>query len=270
MYLPEILTSNFPTLTLSLRSYFVLYVKTHRPSPTTMDNMATTFRDLYCCPPSPNPTNDLHQPQINYSPQPVLDSPPTAEEILQAVTQLRRWRAPGPSKLRAEDLQRWANNPTDKSKWEQVVNLVQHVFITGEVPQRLCYCNLVLIPKTGGGVRGIGLLEPIWKIISSIIKNRIADKVTFDDALHGFRSERGTSTAIIEAKLRMDTMLASGKNMYQVFLDLSKAYDTVNRTKLLWALQHYGVGEIIIRILRTFWSQLWVIPKQKDFYGTPF
>jgi Reverse transcriptase (RNA-dependent DNA polymerase) len=103
------------------------------------------------------------------------------------------------------------------------MELIQYVFHSGELPQRLCYTNLVLIPKSGGGVRGIGLLEPIWKVISTIIKNRIVDSINFDDSLHGFLPERGTSTAIIEA------MIASGMAMYQVFLDLSKAYDTVDR-----------------------------------------
>jgi hypothetical protein len=63
------------------------------------------------------------------------------------------------------------------------------------------------------GVRGIALLEPIWKVISTIIKERITDAVNFDHALHGFRSERGTTTVIIEAKLQMDTMMATGKTM---------------------------------------------------------
>jgi hypothetical protein len=56
---------------------------------------------------------------------------------------------------------------------------------------------------------------------------------SFDDALHGFRTEKGTSTDIINAKLHMDTMLATGKTMYQVFLDLHKAYNTVDRSKLM-------------------------------------
>jgi Reverse transcriptase (RNA-dependent DNA polymerase) len=68
----------------------------------------------------------------------------------------------------------------------------------------------------------------------------------------------------------MDTMMATGKTMYQVFLDLSKAYDTVDREKQLLVLEQYGVGEATLRILRNFWDNLWVIPKQGVFYGKPF
>jgi Reverse transcriptase (RNA-dependent DNA polymerase) len=154
------------------------------------------------------------------------------------------------------------------TNWNQLVKLIQHIFRTGEVPQRLSFSNLVIIPKSDGGYRGIGLLEPLWKVISTIIKERCNENINFDDSLHGFRTERGTSTAIIEAKLRMETRIAEGKTMFQVFLDLSTAYDTVDRGKLLHLLKAYGMGPNILLILENFWEQLWVVPKQGTYHGS--
>ena len=37
----------------------------------------------------------------------------------------------------------------------------------GIVPDRLLWSTVVLLPKGDGGHRGIGLLEPLWKAISS-------------------------------------------------------------------------------------------------------
>jgi hypothetical protein len=49
--------------------------------------------------------------------------------------------------------------------WKQLVMLVQAVWDTGTVPKQLQWVIVVLLPKGGGDCRGIGLLEPIWKII---------------------------------------------------------------------------------------------------------
>jgi hypothetical protein len=46
------------------------------------------------------------------------------------------------------------------------------------------------------------------------------ETVSFDDTLHGFLPERGTPTAIIKAKLKMDSMIATEKTMYHALLQL--------------------------------------------------
>ena len=65
----------------------------------------------------------------------------------------------------------------------------------------MSWSTVVLLPKSNGDYRGISLLEISWKVIESIVNWRIADKMTFHNALNGFRSRRGTGTACIEAKL---------------------------------------------------------------------
>jgi hypothetical protein len=101
--------------------------------------------------------------------------------------------------------------------------LISHRFSTGELPQQLCFSTLVLIPKASGGIRGIGLLETVWKIISIIINQRMIKSIVFHDALHGFRQKRGTGTAILEARLNLDISIQRGIPLHQIFLDLTKA-----------------------------------------------
>ena len=71
----------------------------------------------------------------------------------------------------------------------------------------MSWSSLVIIPKKDGKHRGIGLLEVLWKLVGSIIEKLIKTKVKFHDTLHGFRTSRGTGTAVMEVKLLQKLMI---------------------------------------------------------------
>ena len=79
---------------------------------------------------------------------------------------------------------------------------MQEAFQSGILPTEIPWSiMMVLLPKDSSGFCGIGLLEIIWKRITSIMDMRIKESVDFHYALHGFHSCWETGTAIIEAKL---------------------------------------------------------------------
>jgi Reverse transcriptase (RNA-dependent DNA polymerase) len=229
-----------------------------------MQEINQQYTDLF----SPPPHVETNNIPVHYIPAPIQDDVPTEMEIATTIEQLRKNKAPGPSGIPTEDTKRWSKQE-DKTDWNRLVRTIQHIFETGTVPQRLCFSNLILIPKSDGGIRGIGLLETIWKIISIIIKNSISHTVIFDQSLHGFRRRRSTSTAIIDAKLQLDMNNIKGIMYYQIFLDVSKAYGRINRQQLLTSLSAYGMGPNELGLLRYFWQQLWLAPKQSGYYGKP-
>jgi hypothetical protein len=158
----------------------------------------------------------------------------------------------------------------DPVKWNKFVELLQHAFATGELQAEISWSVLVVIPKGCSGFRGIGLLEVILKVISSIIDSRLKAEIEFDDSLHGFRAERGTSTACIEAKLHMQLACAQRKTLYQIFIDLAKVYDTLDRGRTLDILEGYGVGRRIIRLLTNFWAHQLAVARQSGYHSSPF
>ena len=108
---------------------------------------------------------------------------------------------------------------------------------------------LVLIPKDiPGEFRGIALLEILYKVISSIVTARLMAGIEFDDTVHGFRAGRGTGTAGMEFKLNMQLAQRTKKPLFIVFLDLKKAYDTLDRERTIEILRKYGVGENVRRL----------------------
>ena len=83
--------------------------------------------------------------------------------------------------MHAEDLKEWLRGVQEEEdpereggregagyRWRLFVRLVYEVWRTGHIPQ-LLWVIVVLIPKGSSGYRGIGLLEPIWKVIEAIM-----------------------------------------------------------------------------------------------------
>jgi Reverse transcriptase (RNA-dependent DNA polymerase) len=87
----------------------------------------------------------------------------------------------------------------------------------------------VLIPKPENqGFRGIALLETIYKITSMIIHLRLTSAIKLHEAIHGFTTNRGTGLATMNVKLLMQKARRQSNPLYMVFLDIKKAYDTLD------------------------------------------
>ena len=118
---------------------------------------------------------------IHIDPNPIPDDPPNEREVVSALKRLRLGKSPGASGIRVEDLRRWhrlARKPAndaepllvDVRRWEKILELVYMAFASGTVPHSFCDGVLVLIPKSSPDeVRGIALLEVVYKLISTII-----------------------------------------------------------------------------------------------------
>ncbi len=126
-----------------------------------------------------------------------------------------------------------------------------------------------MIPKGRGDYRGIGLLEPIWKVLEQIIDHCL-NAIELHDHLHGCRANCGTGTTVIEAKLAQQLSHLELNPFYGVFLDLKKAFDSMDWDRCILILEGYGAGPRMIRLIWTYWRDAITVCRASDNYGTPF
>ena len=58
--------------------------------------------------------------------------------------------------------------------------------------------------------------------------------------------------------------------LYVIFLDLTKAYDALDRSRTLDILKGYGVGDRVRRLLATYWERSTMVAREGRYYGTEF
>ena len=55
-----------------------------------------------------------------------------------------------------------------------------------------------------------------------------------------------------------------------VFIDIKKAYDSVDRKKTISLLENYGLGKNTTKLLKNIWDGDIMVPKQQLIFGKPF
>jgi len=100
---------------------------------------------------------------------------------------------------------------------------------------------IVLLPKGGGDYHGIGLLDPIWKVVEKVMVAQFF-VVKLHDCLHDRLPGRGTGTAIMEVKLQQQLVWVDQEPLHQIYLDLRKAYDALDWGRCLKIL--VGINKV--------------------------
>ena len=75
----------------------------------------------------------------------------------------------------------------------------------------------------------------VFKSIESHVKN------TISDSQHGFISGRSTGTNLVQYTDFISTQINAARQVGAVYLDFSKAFDSVSHSLLGFKLQYYGI-----------------------------
>jgi retron-type reverse transcriptase len=82
--------------------------------------------------------------------------------------------------------------------------------------------------------------------------NYVETKKILSKHQYGFRRNRSTEHAFLELTDKISKAMDESKHTMGIFLDLSKAFDTVNFEILLEKLQHYGIRGICLQWFKDY------------------
>lgn len=151
----------------------------------------------------------------------------------------------------------------DMSLVKQIIDCVVQPFTyicnqslkTVVFPKKMKTAKVIPCYKAGdcyilSNYRQISLLSQFSKIMEKIFYIRLHDFITKHNILYdqqyGFRKNRTTSMALMEFVEEITTAIEKRRYAVGVFLDLKKAFDTVDHNLLIIKLQKYGIRGVAL------------------------
>ena len=106
--------------------------------------------------------------------------------------------------------------------------------------------------------RPISLLPAISKIFEKVlfkqIYNYFQQKKLFYSAQYGFRNGHSQEFAALELVDKILINMDKKSTPIGIFIDLSKAFDTIDHTILLDKLNHYGFSDLALKLIKNYLS----------------
>ena len=144
----------------------------------------------------------------------------------------------------------------------RLVDLFSLIWREERVPQDFKDASIIHLYKRKGdhaccdNHRGISLLSVAGKVLARVLLNRLTQHVDelgiLPESQCGFRTGRGTTDMIFSARQLQEKCQEQYKDLYLIFIDLTKAFDTVNRPGLWAVLSKVGCPDKFLKIVQSF------------------
>uniref|UniRef100_A0A5F8GN97 RNA-directed DNA polymerase n=1 Tax=Monodelphis domestica TaxID=13616 RepID=A0A5F8GN97_MONDO len=185
-----------------------------------------------------------------------LDIPPSLEEVQKAIKQMSAGKALGKDGILTEVYK--ALN----GKALQAFHIVlTSIWEEEDMPSELRDASIVVLYKNKGtrtacdNYRGISLLSTAGKIFARVILNRLLSSVSeqnLPESQCGFRPDRSTIDMVFTVRQMQEKCLEQNLSLYIVFVDLTKAFDTVNRDALWVIFSKLGCPAKFVKLIQLF------------------
>ena len=204
----------------------------------------------------------LDDGQLPYFPQvlpenTLIDLQVTQLDVLQALSSLAGKHSSGPDDLKADFLYKIRSH---------LVKPLQMIFNaslrSSDVPSD--WKNAVVVPcykrnnkpNCPASYRPISLTNICCKILEFIIlkylKAYFLESCINFNCQHGFIAKRSTLTNLLETLNDITSFCNDGFPVDLIYLDVSKAFDSVSHEKIIFKLKKYGIGGNLLNWIKNF------------------
>ena len=179
------------------------------------------------------------------NPKTIFLDPTYNEEVIDIIYNLKEGKSPG-----CDGIDNYLLKNIILEIIDPLVYIINLSLSTGLVPSQMKTAKVIPIYKKGekndvNNYRPISLLTSISKILERIVYIRTVKFFNmsniFTNFQFGFRENHNTTHALLTFVEKITHALDTFSHTIGIFLDFSKAFDTINHGILLSKLSHYGI-----------------------------
>ena len=201
----------------------------------------TYFHSVYQPPSNPAPADNSVGP---CELPPLSSMKLTSSEVCKVLQALDPFKASGPDGIPTRILKECAPQLADS-----LCLLFNKSLLTSEIPSEWKAANIIPLFKKGKkdegeNYRPISLLSVVSKVLERCIFNRVSSHIQslIQSVQHGFINGKSCSSQLLSVLHVIGKNLGGGKRTDVIFMDISKAFDSVDYPTLICKLQDFGIS----------------------------
>ena len=189
---------------------------------------------------------------------PIIMQPTDPCELGSICSMFASWKAPGHDNISMRVIKHSFHLIS-----APLANIINLSLQKGIFPDKLKIAKVIPIYKADDpshftNYRPISLLSNFSKFFEKVMYNRMIEFAEQYNILYrcqfGFRKNYSTSHALIHLINRISSAIDQRETTVGVFLDLSKAFDTLDHQILFTKLEHYGIRDVALQWIKSYFS----------------